>query len=67
MSGSIYDPQRLLIVKRKKEGRKREEQGGEMLNQLQAENTRILKGIIGRAMLKSDQKSEMFMIKTQFP
>lgn len=55
MSGSIYDPQRLLIVKRKKEGRKREEQGGEMLNHLQAENTHILKGIIDLTMLKSDQ------------
>lgn len=55
MSGSIYDPQRLLIVKRKKEGRKREEQGGEMLNHLQAENTHTLKGIIDLSMLKSDQ------------
>lgn len=55
MSGSIYDPQRLLIVKRKKEGRKREEQGGEMLNHLQAKTTHILKGIIDLTMLKSDQ------------
>jgi len=45
MSGSIYDPQRLLIVKRKKkkEG-KRGTRRGKSLNHLQAEDTIIFKG-----------------------
>lgn len=51
MSGNIYDPQRLLIVKRKMEGRKREEQGEEMLNHFNAEDTQTLKGTADLTML----------------
>lgn len=73
MSGSIYDPQRLLIVKRKKEGRKREEQGREMLNHRSAEDTQTLKGTADHTMLlpisriKEWPKSLTSLIKTQFP